>query len=112
MRPADVQRTGLQPLLLGFQDFCFRQEVFLSLKEADFAYIAVMTRPQMETLIQSEILEYGFFDKNLCEADCDAQQSITAPFDSSTPAQSATMQLSPQELSLEQGLSVGALFTI
>jgi transposase len=41
------------------------------LKEADFAYITAITRPQMETLIQAGVLEYGLFDKNLCEADCE-----------------------------------------
>jgi transposase len=42
-----------------------------NLKEADFAYITAITRPQIETLLKTGILAYGLFDKNLCEADCD-----------------------------------------
>jgi hypothetical protein len=46
------------------------------LKEADFAYITAITRPQVETLIKSGILEYGLFDTNLCEVDCDGIRYI------------------------------------
>jgi transposase len=46
------------------------------LKEADFTYITAITRPQVETLIQSGVLEYGLFDKNLCEVDCDGVRYI------------------------------------
>jgi transposase len=46
------------------------------LKEADFAYITAITRPQAETLIKAGILQYGFFDKNLCEVDCDGIRYI------------------------------------
>ena len=46
------------------------------LKEAEFAYITAITRPQMETLIKSGILEYGLFDKNLYEVDCDGIRYI------------------------------------
>ena len=41
------------------------------LQEADFAYITAITKPQIETLLQTGTLEYGLFDTNLCEADCD-----------------------------------------
>ena len=46
------------------------------LNEADFAYITAITRPQIETLLQAGVLEYGLFDKNLCEADCDGIRYI------------------------------------
>jgi transposase len=46
------------------------------LKEAEFAYITAITRPQIETLIQSGMLEYGLFDENLCEVDCDGVRYI------------------------------------
>jgi transposase len=42
-----------------------------NLKEADFAYITAITRPQIETLIHSGVLSYGLFDENLCEVDCE-----------------------------------------
>ena len=41
------------------------------LKEADFAYITAITRPQIEALVHTGILQYGLFDENLCEVDCD-----------------------------------------
>jgi transposase len=47
-----------------------------NLKEADFAYITAITRPQIETLIQSGVLEYGIFDESLCEVDCDGVRYI------------------------------------
>jgi transposase len=47
-----------------------------NLKEADFAYITAITRPQVETLIESGVLEYGLFDNNLCEIDCDEVRYI------------------------------------
>jgi transposase len=47
-----------------------------NLKEADFAYITAITRPQVETLIKSGMLEYGLFDNNLCEVDCDGVRFI------------------------------------
>jgi transposase len=46
------------------------------LKEADFSYITAITRPQMETLIQSGVLGYGLFDKTLCEVDCEGIRYI------------------------------------
>jgi transposase len=46
------------------------------LKEADFAYITAITRPQVETLIESGVLEYGLFDENLCEVECDGVRYI------------------------------------
>jgi transposase len=46
------------------------------LQEPDFAYITAITRPQIETLIQSGTLEYGLFDKKLCEVDCDGIRYI------------------------------------
>jgi transposase len=46
------------------------------LKEADFSYITAITRPQMETLIQSGVLEYGFFDTTLCEVDYEGVRYI------------------------------------
>jgi transposase len=47
-----------------------------NLKEADFAYITAITRPQVETLIKSGVLEYGLFDNNLCEVDCEGVRYI------------------------------------
>ena len=47
-----------------------------NLKEADFAYITAITRPQIETLIQSEVLSYGLFDENLCEVDSEGVRYI------------------------------------
>ena len=46
------------------------------LQEADFAYITAITRPQIETLLKTGTLEYGLFDTNLCEADCDGVRYI------------------------------------
>jgi transposase len=46
------------------------------LEEAEFAYITAITRPQIETLIQSGTIEYGLFDENLCEVDCDGIRYI------------------------------------
>jgi transposase len=46
------------------------------LKDAEFAYITAITRPQIETLIQSGTIEYGLFDENLCEVDCDGVRYI------------------------------------
>ena len=46
------------------------------LKEAEFAYITAITRPQIETLIQAGTIEYGLFDENLCEVDCDGVRYI------------------------------------
>ena len=46
------------------------------LKEADFAYITAITKPQIETLLQAEVLQYGLFDKNLAEVDCDGIRYI------------------------------------
>jgi transposase len=46
------------------------------LQEAEFAYITAITRPQIEALLQNGVLEYGLFDKNLCEADCDGVRYI------------------------------------
>jgi transposase len=46
------------------------------LQAADFSYITAITRPQMETLIQSGVLEYGLFDKTLCEVDCEGIRYI------------------------------------
>ena len=46
------------------------------LKEADFAYITAITKPQIETLLKAGVLEYGLFDENLCEADCDGIRYI------------------------------------
>ena len=45
-------------------------------KEADFAYITAITHPQIRTLIQSGLLEYGLFDENLCEVECDGIRYI------------------------------------
>jgi transposase len=39
------------------------------LKEAEFAYITAITRPQAETLIAAGVLQTGLFDKNLCEVE-------------------------------------------
>jgi hypothetical protein len=47
-----------------------------NLKEAEFAYITAITRPQIETLIQSGVLEYGIFDENLCEVEYDGVRYI------------------------------------
>jgi transposase len=47
-----------------------------NLKEADFAYITAITRPQIETLIETGVLEYGLFDENLCEVECDGVRYI------------------------------------
>jgi transposase len=47
-----------------------------NLKEAEFAYITAITRPQIETLIQSGTLEYSLFDEKLCEIDCDGVRYI------------------------------------
>jgi transposase len=46
------------------------------LKEAEFAYITAITKPQIETLIQTGVLQYGIFDKNLGEVDCDGIRYI------------------------------------
>jgi transposase len=46
------------------------------LKEAEFAYITAITKPQIETLIQEGVLQYGLFDKNLGEVDCDGIRYI------------------------------------
>jgi transposase len=46
------------------------------LKEADFAYITAITRPQIETLIHSGTIEYSLFDENLCEVECDGIRYI------------------------------------
>jgi transposase len=46
------------------------------LKTAEFAYITAITRPQIETLIQSGTIVYGLFDENLCEVDCDGVRYI------------------------------------
>jgi transposase len=47
-----------------------------NLKEAGFAYITAITRPQIKTLIQSGVLEYGLFDEDLCEVECDGIRYI------------------------------------
>ena len=47
-----------------------------NLKEAEFAYITAITRPQIEALIQSGVLSYGLFDEKLCEVDCDGVRYI------------------------------------
>ena len=39
------------------------------LEEANFTYITSITRPQIETLIEAEVLQMGLFDKNLCEVE-------------------------------------------
>jgi transposase len=39
------------------------------LQEAEFAYITAITRPQVETLIETGVLEIGLFDNNLCEVE-------------------------------------------
>lgn len=46
------------------------------LREAELAYITAITRPQIETLLETGILEYSLFDKNLCETDCDGIRYI------------------------------------
>ena len=46
------------------------------LKEADFAYITAITKPQVDTLIQAGVLQYGLFDKNLCEVDSEGIRYI------------------------------------
>ena len=46
------------------------------LQEAEFAYITAITKPQVETLIQAGVLQYGLFDKNLGEVDCDGIRYI------------------------------------
>jgi transposase len=46
------------------------------LKDADFAYITAITKPQIKTLIQAGVLQYGLFDKNLCEVDSEGIRYI------------------------------------
>ena len=46
------------------------------LKEAEFAHITAITKPQIETLIQTEVLQYSLFDENLCEVGCDGIRYI------------------------------------
>ena len=46
------------------------------LKEADFAYITAITKPQIETLIKAGVLQYGLFDTSLCEVDCEGIRYI------------------------------------
>jgi transposase len=46
------------------------------LKEAEFAYITAITKPQIETLLQAGVLQYGLFDKNLGEVDCEGIRYI------------------------------------
>ena len=46
------------------------------LNEADFLYITAITKPQIETLVKAGTLQYGLFDKNLGEVDCDGIRYI------------------------------------
>ena len=46
------------------------------LQDAEFAYITAITKPQIETLVQTGVLQYGLFDKNLGEVDCDGIRYI------------------------------------
>jgi len=46
------------------------------LHDADFAYITAITKPQIETLVQAGVLQYGLFDKNLGEVECDGIRYI------------------------------------
>ena len=47
-----------------------------NLKKADFSYITAITKPQVETLLQEEVLQYGLFDENLCKVDSDGIRYI------------------------------------
>jgi len=47
-----------------------------NLEEAEFAYITAITKPQIETLLQAGVLQYSFFDKDLCEVDDDGIRYI------------------------------------
>jgi transposase len=39
------------------------------LDEASFSYITAITKPQIEALIEADVLQIGLFDKNLCEVE-------------------------------------------
>ena len=47
-----------------------------NLSGADFLYITAITKPQIETLVKAGTLQYGLFDKNLGEVDCDGIRYI------------------------------------
>jgi transposase len=47
-----------------------------NLEEADFSYITAITKPQIETLLQAGVLQYGLFDTNLGEVDNDGIRYI------------------------------------
>jgi transposase len=46
------------------------------LEEAKFAYITAITKPQIETLLQTGVLQYSLFDMELGEVDCDGIRYI------------------------------------
>jgi len=70
------ERFGCQKVTFVGDRGMLKSASLEDLKEADFAYITAITRPQIETLIESGLLNYGLFDENLCEVDCDEVRYI------------------------------------
>jgi len=69
-------RFGCQKITFVGDRGMLKSAPIAELKGVDFAYITAITRPQIETLLQSGVLQYGLFDKNLCEVDCDGVRYV------------------------------------
>ena len=69
-------RFGCQKVTFVGDRVMLKSTSLEDLKGAGFAYITAITRPQIETLLRTGVLQYGLFDENLCEVDYDGIRYI------------------------------------
>jgi transposase len=69
-------RFGCQKITLVGDRGMLKSTSIEELNEAEFAYITAITKPQIETLLQTGVLQYSLFDKDLSEVDCDGIRYI------------------------------------
>jgi transposase len=63
------ERFGCGKVTLIGDRGLLKRDLLKNLKEVDFCYIRAIAHPQVETLIEAGVLDYGLFDKNLCEVE-------------------------------------------
>jgi len=71
-----AERFGCQKVTFVGDRGMVKSTTIADLKDADFAYITAITKPQIETLLQEGVLQYSLFDKDLGEADSDGVRYI------------------------------------
>jgi hypothetical protein len=74
-----VQRFGVKQVPLVGDRWMIRTVQISDLKEAGFHYLTAITKPQIQALLKTEVLQLSIFDEDLIEVTTEEVRFVVAP---------------------------------